>query len=432
MNKDLIIDILRQEVVPALGCTEPVAVALCAASAYKAVKGRAEKITVRVSSNIYKNGMSVGIPGVSNVGLNFAAALGVAGGNPSLKLKVLSEVKEEDIRQCYQFISTEIVTVSIDEAEKDFFISCDVETSNGKGTCHIRHNHSNVVYIALNDVPIFKTMETKETPSSLSSKLKKYKLIDILTEIKKMNFKDIDFMLEGSEMNMEMARVGLETNLGMSVGKNMKLLIEEGILSNDLYNNVVMLTASASDARMSGCFMPVMSSAGSGNHGLTAIIPVAVTADKLNKSKDELARALGIAHITTIYIKQYTGKLSAICGCGVAAATGASVAICYLLGGWEKEFKNAIANMVGDIAGMICDGAKAGCAIKLSTAAGSALKSALLAVHNSFVPSDNGIVGTTIEETIQNLGRVSAEAMVHADKVILDIMIGKNVVSVKC
>jgi L-cysteine desulfidase len=187
-----------------------------------------------------------------------------------------------------------------------------------------------------------------------------------------------------------------------------------------------MMTAAGSDARMAGLSKPVMSSAGSGNHGLTAIIPVVVTAQMKGVSDEKLARALAVSHITTVYVKQFTGRLSGICGCGVAAATGAAVAITYLLGGGEKEFEYAIRNMVGDVTGIICDGAKAGCSIKLSTAAGSALKAALLAVNGCTVPYDNGVVGVTMEDTVKNLGRISSEGMQETDRVILDIMVKKN------
>ncbi|WP_051515014.1 serine dehydratase subunit alpha family protein [Fervidicella metallireducens] len=433
MDKNLIVNILKQEVVPALGCTEPVAVALCAAAAYQTVKGDIKKIDVKVSPNIYKNGMSVGIPGIDNVGLNFAAALGAVGGNPQLKLQVLNDVKDEHKTACLKLIEERKVVVSVEENMGNFFIGCNVETSSGVGVCHIKNSHSNIVYLAADNKVIFENNETAVTSTTaLSPKLKEYNLMDALNTIKEMDYEELLFMLDGAKMNMEIAKVGLEHNFGMRIGKNIKNLIEKGILADDLYHNVVMMTAAGSDARMSGHFMPVMSSAGSGNHGLTAIIPVAVVAQKLNKKDEELAKALAISHITTIYIKQYTGRLSAICGCGVAAATGAAVAICYLLGGWEKEFKNTISNMVGDVTGMICDGAKAGCAIKLSTAAGAALKAALLAMNGSFVPFDNGVVGMTMDDTIKNLGRVCAEGMVQTDKVILNIMVEKNIVNIEC
>lgn len=426
INKELIIEILKREVVPALGCTEPVAVALCGAAAYKAIGGEVKKIKVMVSPNIYKNGMSVGIPGIEKVGLHVAAALGVTGGNPDLKLQVLSEVDENSKKECYKLIEEKKLSVEVENNMGNFFISCEVETENGVGLCHIKNNHSNIVLIKENDNVIYKNDEIAVSSASLNGKLKEHKLIEILQEIDDMSFEDLSFMMDGMEMNLNMAEIGLENNCGMKIGKNMKDYIDKGILSDDIYHNIVMMTAAASDARMSGFFKPVMSSAGSGNHGLTAIVPVAIAAKKLGKDDEKLVKALAISHMTTIYIKQYTGRLSSICGCGVAAGTGAAVAICYLLGGWEKEINYTIGNMIGDVTGMICDGAKPGCAIKLSTAAGAAIKSALLAVNESYVPVDNGVLGETIEDTILNLGKISTDGMKDMDKVILEIMVEKN------
>lgn len=431
MNKNMIINILKNEVVPALGCTEPVSVALCAARAYKVVLGNIEKIVVRVSPNIYKNGMSVGIPGIEMVGLHVAAALGAIGGNPDLGLQVLSEIKSKDVINCKKFLKESKVSVDVEYEMGNFYISCDIFTSIGKGRCIIKNSHSNIIYFETNGKVLYDKGEGDDaiavTGISLSEKLKDYKLLDIIDEIVNMNLDDIGFMLNGATMNMKMAEVGLNEKCGMQIGKTMKMNIESGIYSDDMYHNVVMMTAAGSDARMSGYFLPVMSSAGSGNQGLTAIIPVVVVGNRIQASDETLCRALAISHITTAYIKQYTGRLSAMCGCGIAAATGAAVGICYLLNGGEKEIEYTIKNMVGDVSGIICDGAKAGCALKLSTAAGAALKCALLAINKCVVPYDNGIVGITIEDTIKNLGRVSNEGMNITDRVILDIMAQKNI-----
>jgi L-cysteine desulfidase len=426
MDKNIIIDILKRELVPALGCTEPVAVALCAASAYSAINGEIEKLVVKVSANIFKNGMSVGIPGIDMVGLKVAAALGAFGGNPELKLEVLSEVKKEEVERTEEFLKSGNISVEIENDMGNFYISCEVHTSNGKGVCIIINSHSNIVYIEKNGTVLFKKDEKVVFLKSQSDKLVEYKLMDLLAEINNMTFEELSFMLDGAKMNMKMAEVGLAESCGMEIGRTIKKSMESGLLSNDLYHNVVMMTAAGSDARMSGYFLPVMSSAGSGNHGLTAIIPVAVTANWLKAKDEKLCKALAMSHMTTIFVKLFTGRLSTMCGCGVAASTGASVGICYLLGGGKTEMENAIQNMIGDVSGIICDGAKAGCALKLSTAAGAALKAAILSTNNCVIPSDNGIVGATVEDTIKNLGRVSVEGMESTEKIILDIMLKKN------
>lgn len=427
LDKNLIINILKNEVVPALGCTEPVAVSLCAARAYGAVGGEIEKINVRVSPNIYKNGMSVGIPGISMVGLHVAAAIGAFGGNADLKLEVLSEVKEADVLLCEGFLKKSKVNVEVEYSMGNFYIYCEVITSKGYGKCKILNTHGNIVFVEANNKVLYEKDDKVVFSKSESEKLKDYHLIDIIDEIKTMTGKDIEFLLEGARMNMRIAETGLKEKCGMEIGRSMKRCIDSGIYTDDMYHNVVMMTAAGSDARMSGYFLPVMSSAGSGNNGLTAIIPVVVVAKRMGISDEELARALAISHITTIYIKLYTGRLSSMCSCGVAASTGAAVGICYLLKGGKKEIEYTIKNMVGDVSGIICDGAKAGCALKLSTAAGSALKSALLAMDNIVIPYDNGIVGVTVEDTIKNLGRISSDGMNITDKVILDIMVEKNI-----
>jgi len=424
--KEMIKDILKQEVVLALGCTEPVAVALASASAYSLVNGEINKINVIVSSNIFKNAFAVGIPGTKNVGLHIAAALGAVGGDSRLKLQVLRNVNSNHEKIAKKLVEENRVHIDVDDSKARFYIRVEVETNNGLGVCEIVDKHSNIVYLEVNGRVIFENREVAVDNSKREYDIRKYKLMDLINEILNMEFNELEFLLEGAEVNFKIAQEGLNNSYGMEIGKRYKKMIEEGVLSDDVQNNIIMMTAAASDARMAGCFMPVMSSAGSGNHGITAIIPVAVCAKYLNKDVSELVKALAISHITTIYIKQFTGRLSSVCGCGVAAGVGAACGICYLLEGRDKEFENTIKNMVGDITGMVCDGAKPGCAIKLSTAAAAAYKAAMLAVRGVSVPCGNGIVGCDIEVTIRNLGIFSREGMKNADKTIIDIMLKRD------
>lgn len=420
-------ELLNQEVVPALGCTEPVAVALAAASAYKIVEGEIKKINIKVSSNIFKNAYSVGIPGSKNVGLHIAAALGAVGGDPKNKLQVLKTVNKGHEDMAKKLLDENKVMVDVDDSKCNFYIRLEVTTSNGLGVCEIKHKHSNIVYLESNGKVVYENNEVAVSNSTNNDFLKEYTLIELINMIIKSDANELKFMLDGADINLKIAQEGLDNSYGMEIGRRYKEMIDKGILSNDIQNNILMMTSAASDARMAGCFMPVMSSAGSGNHGITAIIPVAVCAKGLNKKEEDLIKALAISHITTAYIKQFTGRLSSVCGCGVAAGVGAACGICYLLGGGEKEFEYTIKNMVGDITGIVCDGAKPGCAIKLSTAAVSAYKAALLAVNGSYVPCGNGIVGCDIEETIKNLGVFSREGMKNADRTIINIMLKKEI-----
>ena len=249
---------------------------------------------------------------------------------------------------------------------------------------------------------------------------------EIVTNIENMDLEDIKFLLDGIEMNMDMAKYGLENKIGIGVGRGIKESIEEGLLGDGIMTKAMLLTAAASDARMGGAKLPVMSSNGSGNHGLTAILPIVAYAQKYPQSDEKMAKALAISHLITAYVKNFTGRLSAVCGCGVAASTGASAGISWLMDGNINHIYGAIENMIADLSGMICDGAKAGCALKLSSAASAAVQSAVIAKQGYSVPALNGIVGTRVEESIQNLGRVSDKGMQITDEIILNVMNDMN------
>jgi UPF0597 protein CD3232 len=251
-------------------------------------------------------------------------------------------------------------------------------------------------------------------------------LEELITNIEKIDASELEFLLEGVDMNLKMAEVGLEEKIGIGVGYGIKKSIESGIMGDDVINNAMMLTAGASDARMSGVDMPVMSSNGSGNHGLTAILPVVAYARKFDVSDERLSRALAISHLVTAYIKNFTGRLSAMCGCGVAASTGATAGIAWLMDESIDQIGGAIKNAVADLSGMICDGAKSGCALKLSTTASAAVQNALLAKNDCYADTINGIVNISVDDTIRNLGKVSNLGMGVTDTVILDVMNDMN------
>ena len=245
---------------------------------------------------------------------------------------------------------------------------------------------------------------------------------ELVENIEKLNFEDIKFLLDGISMNEEIAEYGLNQKVGIGVGYGMKKSMEEGLLGDDLMNQAMMITAAASDARMAGIKMPVMSSNGSGNHGLTAILPIVAYNRKFPQSEERLAKSLAVSHLVTAYVKNFTGRLSAVCGCGVAASTGATAGISWLMSGDIRQIEGAIENMVANLSGMICDGAKAGCALKLASAASAAVQSAIIAKQECYVPPMNGIVGSKVEQSIQNLGKISDKGMSVTDKVIINVM----------
>lgn len=421
--KEIILNTLKNEVLPAMGCTEPVAVALACAKAKEIINEESiENVDVYVSPNIYKNGLGVGIPNTNEVGLDIAASLGVVLGNSEKALRLLEDVKEEDLVKAHKLIEQKKIIIDIKDTDEKIYIEVIIKSGKNYSKVIIKEKHNCFTHIEKNgELLYYKICDTEKNNEDLSV-LYNSKISDIIKEIEKIDYHKLLFLLDGIEMNEAIAREALSKKLGLGVGYNIKESIEKGILSDDLMNNSMMLTAAASDARMAGLNMPVMSSNGSGNNGLTAILPIAAYKRKFDVSDEKLSRALAISHIINCYIKNYIGRLSALCGCGVAAATGASAAITWLLEGSYNQIDGAIKNMIANISGMICDGAKSSCALKVSTSASVAIQSALLALNDSITSSKNGIIADSAEDTIKNLGILSNKGMGLTDKVILDIM----------
>lgn len=419
-----LLEILKEGVKPALGCTEPVALGLSVAEAYRHIKGEIINIKKELSPNIYKNGIGVGIPGTSEKGLMFAAALAIVCGDSTLGLEVFKYVNELHVIKAKEIVKQKDIKILIEDNKGNFHIKAEVVTDNGKGICIIKENHTNIVFVQVNNKIIFKK-------DRLNGKIKKdpmHSLVnlsirDIIEFVEKVPLKDIMFLLQGVRINMDIAQKGLEEGSGAGLGSAMNVLMEEGEIKEDVITKARILTAAACDARMAGVNMPVMSSAGSGNNGITAIIPPVVVCEHIGCDDEELTRTLAFSHLTTSYIKAFTGVLSPICSCAIAAGIGASAAITWLMGGSEKQIEYAIKNMIGSIAGMICDGAKCGCAFKLSIAASEAIIQSKLAMKNIFISDFDGIVGSTADRTIRNLGKFCTEAMKDMDKEIIEIMI---------
>ena len=430
-ERSIYISLLRREVVPALGCTEPIAVTLAVANAREVLGVPVAQVSAMMSANIYKNGMGVGIPGTGKTGLPLAAALGVVTGDPRRGLELLENVTPEDVERAQELIASGGVEVGIAHDVEKLYVQATVHSGSGAtAQCTIRHEHSHVSEITKNGVVVYsdtpkadgdeKTVPTAETVSARDITVKG--IYDFATTAP---LEEIDFILETARMNSAIAREGLSREYGLQVGKKMREQVEKGLLADDLLVRAMTVTAAASDARMAGCTIPVMSNSGSGNQGITATLPVVVTAERVNASKEQLARALTIAHLVAIHIKGYLGRLSALCGC-VVASSGAGCGVAYLLGGGYKEICATIKNMVGNVTGMVCDGAKVGCALKVSSGVCSAMQSAFLAKEDICISSNDGIIDDDIERTIQNLGRVGCDGMVQTDDLLLDIMISKR------
>ena len=433
-----IIGLIHKEVKPALGCTEPIAVALAVAKAMEIIEtgfdGPAPMwrwqndytLRIEVSGNILKNGMGVGIPGTGMVGLHIAAALGAVCGRSCYGLEVLNDLSEEAVTCAKNMVDRENVTIGLADTELKLYVKATVEYNGHAAYSVIENDHDNIVETGFDNAVISfergestdECIEQKSTPDyGLTVK-------EILEFTSEVAYEDIRFILESRTLNLALAKEGMKGSYGLKVGYAISLEANKEVFGGDFLSYAMALTAAASDARMAGCTLPAMSNSGSGNQGITVTMPVIAYSQRYNTSDEELARALVLSHLIAIHIKGYLGKLSALCGC-VIASTGAACGLVYLRGGDYEQICAAIKNMIGNITGMVCDGAKVGCAMKVASGVSSALQSAVLAREGICISAHDGIIENDIEKTIQNLGRIGSVGMQHTDNMILDIMVCK-------
>ncbi len=439
MNEKKIIALIHQEVKPALGCTEPIAVALAVARSCEALGCIPQEIEVEVSANILKNGMGVGIPGTGMIGLHIAAALAAVCGKSEYRLEVLKDLTQDAVTVAKKMIEEGKVKITLSKTKSKLYISATTKSLDYSGNilhCSnaiIKDNHDSIIKVTLDDKVLFEIAPSENRENTdgaddnkldLTNFAKELTVEDIYKFGTSVSFKDIEFILESVTLNRALVDEGLKNNYGLRVGKTL-LANDNKVVYGDTYLSYAMaLTAAASDARMAGCTLPAMSNSGSGNQGITVTVPVIAIAEKTNVSQEQLARALVISHLIAIHIKGHLGKLSALCGC-VIASTGAACGIVYLRGGGYQEMCSAVKNMTGNITGMVCDGAKVGCALKVTSGVACALQSAVLALDNICISSNDGIIENDIEKTISNLGKIGSIGMQSTDDMILEIMVCK-------
>jgi len=424
---EIFLKILRKEIVPAIGCTEPIAVAYAVSVAKEQIKGHFESLIIFVDLNIYKNGLRVAIPGTTDKGLKIAAALGFIAGNSKKGFKVIEGINEKKLEEARLLVIQKKINISIKEDCKRLFIEVILRTDKGKARVIIIDKHLNIVNIEKMEKGKFKPFIIEEKKPILSKSniiIQKYDLSDFLKFANIVKLNEINFLENGVEMNVKIANEGLALKSG--VGKGLKEMIKEGLVSDDIISRAQLLCAAASETRMSGSKLPVMSSAGSGNHGITIFLTNFAVAEKMSFCKEKLLRALSLSNIITIYIKSFTGTLSAMCGCGVAAGVGASAGIAYLFGGNIDQIFGAMLNMIGSISGIICDGAKEGCVYKLVLASGCAVRSALFSMKGIIINTNDGILAADFKQLIKNLGYVCNPGMISTNKAILNIMLNKK------
>ncbi|MBI9109655.1 serine dehydratase subunit alpha family protein [Maridesulfovibrio ferrireducens] len=427
-------EILHLEVAPALGCTEPVAIALATAAAASVIKNeRPEHIEIWVDPNIYKNGLAVIIPGTGGLnGLDTAAALGALCGDPALGLEVLEPVTDEGVNAAYKFKDENNVAVNLLQDQKGIYVRALLTYKDHVTEAIIEGVHDNITSLTMDSLPITdsplvkKTQAEKADVFKLEDFIKKLSLDDLIDMINDLDKDDFTFLKEGITYNMRLADYGLKHGSGLGVGLALERLARLKLLTRDMILSARIITSAAADARMGGIKLPAMSSGGSGNHGLTAILPIYAVSKFVDCDEKTLLEAIALSHLVTAYVKAQTGRLSAVCGCSVAAGAGATAGTTYLMGGTSSQMAGAITNLTEDLAGIICDGAKSGCALKLATAAGTAVQAALFAIHGVNVHSTDGIIGTSPEQTMQNIGTLSTQGMIDTDRTILKIMLEKH------
>lgn len=424
--KELYLNILKQEVKPALGCTEPIAVALAVAKACEVIGENVNNIIVEVSANILKNGMGVGIPGTGMIGLDIATALSVICGKSAYGLEVLSDVCAEKVELAKRLIAKGAIEIKLADTKEKLYIIAYAFSENHASKVIISERHDNIAYVELDGISIAvdSSQIIEEMPAIIDTREADMTIAKILNFIEDIDLNEVNFILEAKVLNEKLAQEGLTKNYGLQVGKTLYRRMDSDFIGNSLITYAMAMTAAASDARMAGCVLPAMSNSGSGNQGITVTMPVVSAAERMNSSEEQLIRALVLSHLVAIHIKSHLGRLSALCGCVVASA-GASCGIVYLSGGGYEEMCSSLKNMIGNITGMVCDGAKVGCALKVATGVSCAVQSSMLALEGISVSSNDGIIDDNIEITIANLGVVGSKGMSETDAVILNIMVNK-------
>ena len=419
-----IINLINKEVVPAVGCTEPMAVALCAAKAAEVLGCRPQKVRAQLSANILKNAMGVGIPGTGMIGLPIAIALGTLIGKSEYQLEVIKDLTPETLEEGKAFIKEQRITIlRKSNIEEKLYIEVESSTETSTATVIISCAHTNIVYVEKDGNVLLDNRTTRsETCEQKDISLDLKLVYDFATTAP---VGEIDFILKAKDYNLKAAEDSLKGNYGHCLGKTMNRPLSHGIFGDSIYSHIIAKTASACDARMGGAMIPVMSNSGSGNQGICATNPVVVYALENNNTEEELVRALILSHLTAIYIKQSLGKLSALCGC-VVASIGSSCGITYLMGGDYDKICHSVKNMIANLAGMLCDGAKPGCSLKISSGVSTALLSAVLSMEGRFVTAAEGIVDDDVDKSIRNLTSIGANAMNLTDEMVLNIMVNKN------
>ena len=425
MENEQIIALIKREVVPAIGCTEPAAVALCTAYATEALGERPERIEVELSGNMLKNAMGVGIPGTGMTGLPVAVALGALIGKSDYQLEVLRDVCPKAVAEARAYLAENRITIGLTkDSDETLYIEIRCKAGERASRSVIARDHTRLVYLEGHCTPTVDRRSElgRREEEAAENDLTLRRVFEFATTAP---LEDIEFINESRRLNEAAAEEALKGNYGHELGKTLSRPLGKGIMGDSIFSHIISATSCACDARMAGAMIPVMSNSGSGNQGIAATLPVVVFARENHNTEEELTRALVLSHLTAIYIKQSLGKLSCLCGC-VVASTGSSCGMTWLMGGGYEQVAYSVKNMIANLAGMVCDGAKPSCALKVSSGVSTAVLSAMLAVQNHSVSSCEGLIEDDVDRCIHNLTRLGSVGMQETDKMVLDIMTHKK------
>lgn len=424
MNYATIDALLHREVIPAIGCTEPIAVSLCVAKACETLGSLPDSIEVALSPNIYKNAMGVGIPNTGMTGLPIAVALGAIAGKSEYELEVLKDADTSAVEQAKRYLEQAKIKIDIDRhTQQMLYIRVDVYSSENCASATIEGSHTNFTHISRNGESLLSCTQ-EESGCQQGESEQPLTLKEVYDYATTVPLEQIEWLKEAERMNISAAEVSFTGDYGHGLGRLMHNSTKESIFGDTLFTKILSYTSGACDARMSGAMVPVMSNSGSGNQGISATVPVVIFGREKGVSEEQLLRALALSHLTVVYIKQSLGRLSALCGC-VVAATGSSCGITYLMGGKFNNVCYAVKNMVANLTGMICDGAKPSCSLKVTSGVSTAVLSAVLAIEQRYTTSLEGIIDEDVDKCIANLTNIGRKGMRQTDQLILEIMTNK-------
>jgi L-cysteine desulfidase len=415
---------IKDDMKPALGVTEPGAIAFAVAKARSFTKGDIKKVNVAMNSGMYKNAFTCGIPNSNEVGNIFAAALGVVAGNADKGLESLADVTPEDNVKAQEMIDQGKITVELSGITSRIFIEATVETEEDKAIVTIRDSHTNITKIIVNDKVELETEDEKKTEEDggeeESHSIHKYTLQQLYDYVTTVDIEEIRFINEAYKVNLELFHEGLE-NPRTTFARQLLAINNGKEVSDDEQKTASLMCNAAIEARVIGLDKPAMSITGSGAHGIIATMPLYAAYKVNGYTEEQLLRATALSYLVCMYIKEYSGRLSAFCGCAIAAGSGMACALVYLRGGTVEMMAHTLNNMASSITGMICDGGNQGCTMKGVAAVDAAYKSVEFAMNGIYISEVHGINGNTPEETMRNMGLIASPGMVGTEKTIVEI-----------